>query len=177
MARAVRSPYDEGKEWLDSSRAGAAALAGIAPLHQVTVMLDNDQIKALPSVAVTILPPSGENRLYRVSEILLIANVVTVYTNAGTVQLKFGTPEELYCSQSADDAGIFTDDSEPTLSSFSPPVLFNGNYEYVAGFENKPMSIRCTNSAGGNFTGGNAANSFAISVSYLTLNTITGEFE
>lgn len=89
MARAVREPYDEGKEWLDNSRAGAAASANIAPIHQATVTLDNDQIKALPGglalEGVTeIIAAQGANKLILPAEICTLTSFAAAgYTNIG----------------------------------------------------------------------------------------------
>lgn len=195
MARSVRSPYDEDKDWLDNSRAGAAALAGIAPLHQATVTLDNDQIIHSPTTAIDIVTAPGAGKLLLPQATVLFAHTVTPYGNVATddngqIRLYYADVDYASLPAATGDGGfslnqVFIDGSLTFFGPmFTPGTVGAGDVArsyaemWLEAFSvrNKPLTLTVYN-AGGDFTGGNAANTLTVSVAYYILNTITGEFE
>lgn len=143
-------------------------------------LLNNDQIKALPTTPVIIVPSPGAGRIIQPVSVMFITNFVTNgYTNqSGDVRI--GIPPQnsntligsSWLIYDADAFGVFNAQGEKFI--FAPvigtgldaanPTAPNG---FNSDFENTPLKLVVTNSASGNFTGGDAANDMRIIVQYL----------
>lgn len=170
-------------------------------LHQGTATLTDAQIKALPTTAVDILAAPGANKLL-VPQVVMLhmkweadygsinANAVLKVDLNGTFIA--GLHESSLSGVSALLAGGGPDGTwvamtlnqlaNATVTSATPnvnPHLHQGAADsgfYDADIVNVPLRISVEGN-GGDFTGGDSNNELQISVAYLVLNTVTGEFE
>lgn len=168
----------------------AKAPSSSAILHQATVELTNAQIKALPTTAVQIVAAPGANKvLVYQSGILLLNTTSGAYSNvAATAALYIGLGTTSASVASRSPVAMLTGSASYidilAVASTAPadggPNLSAFDQEILSGATNQALVMAAYNpdeGSGENFTGGNAANTLKISVTYYILNTLTGVFE
>jgi len=173
----------------DDARTGEAPLAA-APviLRQATVILTDAQIKALPTTPVVVIPAPGVGRVAMAwacagySQVFLHFRRTASYTNINTA-----ATFEWYVN--VHDAQAFygnADDLNKFLGSmwYSTDVLWTGNplqvsnvggqLNEVTNYENRATFLWIDNQGAGVLTGGHAANTLTIALTYLVLDLTTG---
>lgn len=163
----------------------ANPFSGSSFLHQATVTLTDAQIKALPTTAVEIVAAPGANLILVPQMVSFVLDCTAgVYTNVnaavtGGVGMNTSYSNVLNGIEPSALEGALGDNSEAWLFYQRTGAQLDFDkvtWIGVADFANKPLVVVFSNAAAGNFTGGNAANSMTVSVTYLTLNTLTGVF-
>lgn len=161
----------------------AKAAASTAILHQATVELTDAQIKALPTTGVQIVAAPGENKLIRPTYVaMLLNNTAGAYTNASAnaaLIFDVGTQTALFFDENYNAALTGSDSVVLALTplQYVEAAQVIGNLEgLLVNMVNGALKIAGINTAG-NWTGGNAANTLRVSVTYYILNTLTGVFE
>lgn len=163
-------------------------------LHQATVTLTNDQIKALPTTGIQIVAAPGANKMIIPAVGIHVLNAPVAYTNvnadaalhleytSGLLASNIGAAGDgiyLDAASATPLFGTFTtrlEDGYPVASTIGD-VTGNGLSSAV----NNALRIKASNpyptNVAGNFTGGNAANTLWVSVTYYVLDTTTGVYE
>lgn len=127
-----------------------------------TTVIENDEILTLPTSSVDVTPAPGAGKA-----IVIMGGVISTHVVAGGDYGGVGTPSYIgLCFQSGflgwrfdgDDVGIFFEDDII--------MAFKQDFRYQLE-ENIPVKLGSTN--GGDFTGGNAANTFTVTVFYLVI--------
>jgi len=163
--------------------------SGTATIYKTTVTLNNTQIKALPTTPITLIAAPGAG----LAIALLRASVYSktnagAYTNinaAGVLGVRFATSLGTGLSWIPNDAAI-TNGSTTLLSdllgtttnrraTLTPNQGTEGRDDWgavpfvedVAAFTNLALQVDVDNNGGGDFTGGNAANSLVFVVYFL----------
>lgn len=141
-------------------------------VRRTITILDNDQIKVLPTIPVEVVPSPGDGKRNSILFILLILDASAgAYTNVdagGIVSVPYidaGAP--FAAGSEAHSANIFTD------NDVNRPLLQLGAFFETPGYEyaytaNKALGVKVSNGVAGNFTGGNAANTLKI-ITYYTI--------
>lgn len=136
--------------------------AGYLVLAEVT--LTDAEIKALPTTPIELVAAAGAGKIIKIIDITAVQKIVSggSYTNVNT-----GSYLTLI-----NDNNVFGLSASPLEEGsgdwFSPGVTnYQGYYETT--MENMPVMLAVNNSGGGNFTGGNAANTLKINVYYVVV--------
>lgn len=157
---------------------GSAYNPGGSTLYQATVTLDNAQIKALPSVSWPVVPAPGSGKTVRVVTGRMIINTLAgAYTNVDSTALLFlfYSPAGVSASNNVEAQPNFEvaskrviDLTPPGLSQTPPDFLLENSGAY-ADLDNTGLVFGIYNANTGDFTGGNAANTLQIAVTYTIL--------
>lgn len=150
-------------------------VTGSTPSETITVgaekiILTDAQIKALPSAPITLVPAPGVGKIiYYLNGAWRLDNVAGAYTNVNSL----GVALQVDTITAGDAAQIETylanEDTSPYIFSANST---NAIWEAVlqSDLENKPLILTVTNGApGGDFTGGNAANTLSITIYYVII--------
>lgn len=190
MPRPERSPYDSGKTWLTNSRAGAAALAGVAPIRRAKVIADHAQILTFPAAegGVEVVSAQGEGTI-----IQLIAASVVFDDSAGTYSTEGGgnnswslqvggeLVSSIITGPLAGPAGVhygwLTPWLQPNTAGDWDGNLTLGSFFDVSALVNQPLVFQDYYSPPTSYINGHADNTLVVSAAYYILNTVTGEFE
>lgn len=162
---------------------------GSSILHQVTKTLTNAQIKALPSVPVSITSePAAGIALVPVSCVLYATYTnATVYTNitaGGYIEITSGVLAFAYFDPT--DLLAQTGNRQPIIGLSAPAGQLSGAIatavsqtwtDSLRGADVLQTAIAIDAGNSGPYTGGDAANTLQISLAYFVLNTATGLFE
>lgn len=140
-------------------------------------ILTNDEIKALPTTAIQVVPAPGEGRM-----LLWLAATYKLDTTAGAYtvdagsswQVMLGTQEasgvcliNSVMLQTAVNVGRFPIDAAPGTGDFSG-LLVAGFFTKAAS-ENQPLLIKDDWSGVPNYTDGNAANTLQVHILYSVI--------
>jgi len=153
-----------------------ADLTEIFIAYKRTVVLTDAQIKALPTTSVQIVPQPGVGKLILpIMSYMILDAIAGAYTNIhanGTTNPKFIDGGALHSGAFENHSSNFLGDNDPnrpkvTLMPYAPSEA-DTSYEYAYS-ENKEIGVKADNLASGNFTGGNAANTLAVTVIYAVM--------
>lgn len=180
---------DTGKD-VESPKGGIVASfsSPMPPLvnliKQATVTLTDAQIKALPTSSATIIAAQGEDRV-----ILPIVGFMRLKADGGAYVVSQGYQHQFALNVGSLPAlaGPWTNEmlESTTRYAFLHSVLIpDGNDPPLTmltdnldgGVANEAAILNASN-GGADFTGGHAANSLTITVGYLVMNTLSGQFE
>lgn len=162
---------------LDAKAASSSIL-----LHQATVELTDAQIKALPTTAISVVAAPGANKAIVLSSAVWICNFAggayadttgpapqlfiqgsgSGLTNPQSVAM--GAANSVFQTSAGGEFGVLGGDFEGFINASATLIT------------NAPLVIRDAWSDN-DYTGGNAANTLRVSVTYYVLNTLTGVFE
>jgi hypothetical protein len=168
-----------------------AGNGGSGSLLVASVTLNNDQILALPTTPVEIVEAPGVGKaLHYIGGFAVLDNRAGTYGNVGEVgDPGVGNASVLRIVNGNWQSSIvavwdwaLTDGSDKVAFSLAPysdrfeltgqpdpQTTIDGWSDYLPAFENQPMSIRCGNgwvSPIGDLTGGDPANTLAVTVYY-----------
>ena len=167
------------------------------PLQKATVTLTDAQIKALPSnvTGIELIPELGGDKLIKLVGGVYRANFAGgAYTNMSVGNAYLALSWFKAGAIVFDTSYLIVNSSEENLLTamfggaldllfhITPLAYYDADYKLIGSQSFPPnaigagLSVSAFNDAG-DFTGGNAANSLKISVAYMILNTVTGEFE
>lgn len=173
----VMTRVGSGAEFKPPSGGGASIL------HQATVELTDAQIKALPTTSVQIVAAPGANKLLLFERAVLQSNLVSPYTNLsaysggdGTINITTPEGDNLIVSDYMESATSIMADSRIFIMGRN--VKTNADGLSFGGLDpevNGGFFIQAYNT--GDFTGGDAANTLRVSVTYYILDVTTGVFE
>jgi hypothetical protein len=166
----------DGVAFLPSSGGGSSLL------HQATVTLTDAQIKALPTTGEVqiVAAPAAGLMIYPAAVVVRCDTLLDGYSNIDNFAefyIGVGTARTLFPilggSEIGDLLGAFDDVFAPFVMATQPDIGMHAVADYTA----HALKLIVTNNAAGNFTGGNAANTLRVSVTYYILDTTTGVFE
>lgn len=133
----------------------------------VTKILTDAQIKALPTTPVQILAPQGANKIAWVIGAFVNFKPVSPYSNFDfSVSLKVGPPSPADIWQNCSNADLILGSSVAFDKQMGTNV---GQGSANSDVVNKATEIRADNGGSGNFTGGNAGNSLAVTILYTVI--------
>ncbi len=153
-----------------------------ALLQKATVTLTNDQIKALPTTAVEIVPAPGAGKwLQFVRAIWQLDPRGGAYTNLdATLRIDFlaGSGNQIATPYKEADNGALADDSGIHGIGFGPITNVAGSaagpgavwmFELSGGSSavNIPIMLKAANGTLGNLTGGHASNTLTVTAYYV----------
>jgi hypothetical protein len=165
-------------------------MAGFDILRWTSTTLTDAQIKALPTTPITLVSaPGSGKRIKVIGAALRVDSTAGAYTNidatysaiavyylgdfsqwatAGVVDDSTATPSLARRTTLSGGTGIGSADLPPYVDIFTqgwtvPNIVGSGVSE------NKALAIAADNDGTGNFTGGNAANTLRVDVTYLVL--------
>jgi len=176
MPRPVSPTYDDPLDpWLEQSRADA--VASVVTVFSTTVPLVGDQIQTLPTIAVTLIPAPGPNKLLIPVAAIIIKQFVTGYTNVDA-NVKLGIVEDPDTSfnflstlnvgnilwEGTTDAKIIM-----ALRSDEPFALAINSAPQFDIVTDKPLALGMINGALGNLVGGDEANTLKVTVLYMII--------
>jgi hypothetical protein len=167
------------KKYVDDNAGGAVQTA--------TVALTDAQIKALPTTARTVVagPAAGQMHVI-VGALFQVDTTVAAYTNidaaAATLFLTVASGAQSKRQVQIENTPNSTELTD-LLAGFSKAWIYAGAWSamlvadaHVFGSNNDgydweaaPITVKATNGASGNFTGGNAANTMTVTVLYVTI--------
>lgn len=168
----------------------AGGVGGASILHQEPVLLNNTQIKALPTTRIEVVAAPGANKILLPLSAVLVLTAGTGYGNINaddylTLSHDDGNVDKMsYCRN---ETALFTQ-----LTSFLsgnrtlflvPSAAHDASASALCSFSNSTASLVNKNlvlSTSGlevDWTGGDPANTLRVSVSYMVLDVITGLFE
>jgi hypothetical protein len=157
--------------------AQAAKLSGDEPrvsLLRATMALDDGQIKALPTTPFEIVSSPGENRLiFFQSAMVVVDCAAAAYASGdftgGSLAFTVGGQAVSLDLAATDLEGLLTDDSQRNLC-WLPARQASGPQaaaiEDLDAMTDQPLMLAAVNT-GGDYTGGDAANSMKVIVFYL----------
>lgn len=161
--------------------AGGGGAVGSSVLS-AAITLNDEQIKALPTTAIEIVPVAGVDKTYVVLFGFLRWNTTVAYTNVNadnTLSIGYGSPatgdfidHAASPTQLRTGTGIRTSlvgpagSPHPTLNN--PDIVFGfyNNFPELD-FNNVSLVVYADNLGSGNLTGGNAANTLKVTVYYV----------
>jgi hypothetical protein len=162
---------------------------GDSIIQKTTITLTDAQIKALPTTPIALVPAPGAGKRNELILALFESAIAAAYTNIGAQSygmfISYGLTDfgiasiNISNGTGAGQAGSNALTSLLTLSAriqVIPVHCWSGVHgttvateDFAAGTdENAPLVLKCDNT-GGNFTGGNAANTLKVTVLYAVL--------
>lgn len=157
---AAQTDFKTNIETMFPGLAGGGAGGG---LLSATVTLTDAQIKALPTTPVQVLAAPGAGKYYKIFGAQIITDTsAAAYTNVSasgliTVQLS-DSNQNFSCNNGIlEEQDVFYGDLAPDTSL---------NVSPLSNTENNAINISSVNS-GGDYTGGNAANTLEVVVYYI----------
>jgi hypothetical protein len=172
----------EGWSWQTPAEGGGGFL------HQATVTLTNDQIKALPTTAQTLVAAPGASKIIVPNRVVLSLSTAGGYTNVDAGMY-------LVALFDTADASTYTQGAPTPFGAATTAVwILNGGggvvdgetgAMYSTGYSaslgtaaiNTALTLLMLNGSAGDLTAGHASNTLTVSVAYMILNLATGEFE
>jgi hypothetical protein len=140
------------------------------------VILTDDEIKALPTTAVELVPAPGAGKaiicpmIYNAGVCMFITNLAVGYSN-----ITFGSQIQFAIGDGSAIDSQFGGGSnfETLLAAGNKMWAIASDYFQVSGqsssvseLENKALNLAITQNTDGNFTGGDPANTIEITISY-----------
>lgn len=159
-------------------------------IHQYVATLNNTQIKALPTTAISLVSAPGANKVI----IPVNAGIITNFS-AGAYVAAAGSswllqwaggvyassPQNIQSTLQAAATSLVTLPGLPyqyDAANFGAgTVIGNGQIGVASTVTNKDLQIKDDWNGVSDYTGGNAANTMNVSLVYLILNILTGQFE
>lgn len=157
-------------------------------LTRTTVEVTDAQIKALPTTAIQLVAAPGVGSVHVVVHAFFhLKDWAADYTNIdgqATIEVRLGTTQIGWFKEIAASgvtgllAGGGSDGTLGWVYPFQqvvgdPSVIakptVGASYFYESDITNKAVNVGATNGSAGNFTGGNAAQSLAVTLLYYTL--------
>ena len=157
-------------------------------LYQAKRVLNNEQIKALPTTSLEIAPAPGAGRgiypLFATMNLDWTANYASIDAGAEMGLVQNGAAGAslgiLACliQNSNSDVSLFLAGSDDTGAQLPPISIPNGGTGqasttfawYLSNFDNKSLILKFGNGATGNLTAGHADNTLTVNVYYWVLN-------
>lgn len=181
MPRPVDSPYDENKPWLEQARADAVSEQLV--VFRRSIILTNDEIKALPTTPIAVIPPT-ETLNYEGTPTKLFVPLMAMvypsvhnadYTNVDTgciFGIDFGSDDSSTFSTHRVGPNVL---NLPDITYFTVVATApGGGGQTLAwantledGLQDNAVVFFAFNQGSGNFTGGHADNTLKISVIYI----------
>lgn len=160
---------------------------GASVLRQATVTLTNAQIIALPSTPVVVIPAVSGHVIVP-SVWTVRSNITAFYTGTtdASLNLMYGTGGTVPIGLTTESASLLlntgvrylvsnTPSLYPGADTFAGEVLPHGQFTQAQA-ENVAVAIQDYWGGLSNYGGGNAANTWTVSVTYYLLNTSSGLF-
>jgi hypothetical protein len=176
-----------------TSYLGSCQLAtGAGEVHTTTLVLTDTQIKALPTTGVTALSATGPNTFVKVLGVTYVLNAAagaytnlngtyvdlhleldTYYASYGPVNDSTTTPALTLITQTLGAAGssIYEVGQPNQFAITGAPGYVLSSTVAGTGPVNKPLLVKSDNNGSGNFTGGNAANTMRVIITYIVVPT------
>lgn len=145
-------------------------------MFSASVILNNDQIKALPTTPVTLVPAPGAGKVIQLISAVWICNFQAPYGNFAT---EVCTGQMSVNNRSV--SSIYDENQNGALGSTGTPYLMFSQYQLAdgvqtltcwpddaSGLENKPLTMYFLNNDS-NFTGGDPANTIKVDVYYVVV--------
>jgi hypothetical protein len=161
-------------------------ITGSTLVQQVTMVLTDAQIKALPTTAITLVTAPGLGRV--ILPLLAYLRLVraAAYTNVdaddASLYLSNGAAATGLLRNSADQTsltGLLEGSAGTSVVSLIPASAYDmsdvapvGIVAAESTLANKPLTLVVGNNAAGVFTGGNAGNSLQITVLYTVVDSL-----
>lgn len=145
--------------------------SGDVLIKQARRVLTDEQIKALPSTPIDIVPSPGANRILVPVTVLVVVSKVAIYTNVDAgASLYMG-----YESSGAATTGpgntdghfVFDTDTIPLL--VPQPIDFGVTSDALSNYTDLALTLIGFNTGAGDFTGGDAANTLTVTVLYMVV--------
>jgi len=171
---------------------GGVVSTGFAPVHQASVPLNNGQIIALPSTAVTLAASPGANKVIIPISAQFVFHIVDPYAADAGSSWQLIWQGGSYIAPLIPSEAI-VESAAGTYVGFIPTggwLVVNPGNEFgtktvandgaiipVTSAADKALQIKDDYNGVTNYTLGNAANTLTISVGYLVLDASTGLFE
>lgn len=152
---------DGAAKWNEIGRAYAADGAVLT----ATVTIADTDIKLLPTVAIQIIPAPGADRVIEIIGATFVLDAAAgAYTNvdAGAV-MGLITSSVVGITDRVTD-GFFTAASKKAVQVTGGSIDTDG--AAYSSYANRAIQVSVNNAAAGNFTGGNAANTLKVRVTY-----------
>jgi hypothetical protein len=154
-----------------------------APIQRATVILDDAQIKALPTTPFELLAAQVGVQYHVISALVHLDSTAGTYTNVSTadgaqVVLQYNNGSGDYVGSamyqeapgtafSTFFSGAHKQSWRPVIGGYTDWSATNGLLTYSEGEHlNTNVAIAVTNGGSGNFTGGNAANTLKVTLFY-----------
>lgn len=162
--------------------------ANSVPILKATVSLTDAQVKALPTTPIQLVAAPGAGFRIQLLQASISANLTGVYTNVNAsaycVLALAANEISNYIANDATTSPILSDATKLfATNTLSTAIFVNfsqvttpaanqwGNAVNVNAldFQNQALNLTVNNNGAGNFTGGNAANAFAVHVLYTVV--------
>ena len=139
-------------------------------MFRATRILSNDEILALPTTPIEILPAPGEGKLnfplFAYWSFSHAANVTNIDPSAS---LTLSTDPTIHLMMEIQEGGGLISDLLAFNQSRQMMHPVNPIAQTIANVTNEPLKLFADNNLAGDFTGGDPNNSLAITVLYVTL--------
>jgi len=165
----------DGTSWLAD---GTSLAADATVIRTTTLTLTDAQIKSAPTTHYQILPAPGANKL--IVPIIAVAtldataaNYTNVDAGGATLQIEMGAGRSALYEDISQAYPLLADgQSEKTRAVLTFGDAKGAIGALAAAIENDALELTWLNGASGNFTGGNAANNFRVTVVYTTIDLV-----
>ena len=160
-----------------------SSLSGLALTRLASVTIAHAAILTLPTTPVQLVAAPGAGFLIWPQYTMLSSHIVSNYTKFGGSDVRFnvgwsdgagGVTPIAYCADAS--AKLLAPTATKTVAYIPPPTniseidaLFANGLSYNATtlMQNKALLFNADNHSGGDFTGGNAANTLSIPLHYV----------